>query len=72
MEEGERSAVGRSFIMNAWPPISFALPGRTCAVVTPPAMASSYDASWVFNPSILRNQGKMGALREFVSLAPFS
>ncbi|KAG1803904.1 uncharacterized protein HD556DRAFT_1303887 [Suillus plorans] len=25
-------------------------------------MASSYDASWVFNPSILRNQGKMGGL----------
>lgn len=52
------------------PPILFALPGRICAVVTPPAIASSYDASCVLRPSMLRSQGRMGALREFVSLAP--
>lgn len=51
-------------------PMLFALPGRTWAVVTPPAIASAYESSCVLSPSMLRSQGRMGALREFVSDAP--
>jgi len=36
----------------------------------PPAIASSYDASCVFSPSMLRSQGRIGFLREFPSDAP--
>ena len=60
MDEGDRSAVSRSFMTNAWPPersyfkgtrisedlpITFADPGRTNEVVTPPAIDSKYDSS---------------------------
>ena len=38
MEDGERSAVFRSLMTYAWPPMASAEPGRTREVVTPPDM----------------------------------
>lgn len=69
-EVGDRSTVDLNLITNAWPPILLALPGRIWAVVTPPAIASSYDASCVLRPSILRSQGRIGEFRELPSFAP--
>jgi len=40
-------------------------------VVAPPAIASSYSVSCMFNPSMLLKQGIVGALYEFLSLMPF-
>ena len=54
-------------------PIALAEPGRTSAVVTPPAMESAYESSCVFRPSSARSQGKIGPLSELSSpLAPSS
>jgi len=52
-------------------PMLLALPRRICAVVVPPTITNSYDASCMFNPSMLLNQGSVGALYEFPSLVPF-
>jgi hypothetical protein len=38
-------------------PIAFAEPGNMRDATTPPDMVSSYDASCVFKPSILRSHG---------------
>ena len=46
------------------------LSGRTWAVVTPPAIAYEYAASWVLSPSTLRSHGRMGPLGESSSKAP--
>lgn len=69
-EVAERSAVGRNLMTKACPPMLFALPGKICAEVTPPAIANSYDASCVFRPSMLRSHGRIGLCTEFPSEAP--
>ena len=48
-----------------------ALPGRIWAVVTPPPMARAKASSWVLSASMLRSQGRIGALWELWSFAPF-
>jgi len=70
MDVGERSAVGRNFIMKPCPPIAFAEPGKTSEVVTPPAILSAYASSCVLSPSRERSQGCVIPCLELPSLAP--
>lgn len=67
-----RASVGRSLIGKAWPPIAFALPGSTSAVVMPPETESLYASSCVFRPSRLRSHGRIGPWSELPSDAPES
>jgi hypothetical protein len=53
-------------------PIALRLPGRTCMDVTPPAITSRMESSWVSNASMVLNQGKIGPLFEFKLKVPNS